>query len=121
MKIFDSNLIIYSSQEDFEYLKPIIKQPDSYFSEISRLEVLGYHKITIADKSYFESLFALINSISVDKSIIETAIDLRQKRKMGVGDSIIAATALLYDYELHTRNISDFNWIVGLKVINPII
>ena len=45
MKIFDSNLIIYSSQEDFEYLKPIIKQPDSYFSEISRLEVLGYHKI----------------------------------------------------------------------------
>ena len=119
MKILDSNLIIYSSQTEFQFLKPIINQPDSYVSEISKLEVLGYHKINVIDENYFESQFAVLKIIPIDKSVIDTAIDLRQKKKMSVGDSIIASTALLYDYELYTRNTSDFNWIAGLKVINP--
>ena len=119
MKIFDSNLIIYSSQDEFQFLKPIINQPDSYVSEISKLEVLGYHRINLIDKSYFESQFALLKIIPIDKSVIDTAINLRQKTKMSVGDSIIASTALLYDYELYTRNISDFSWIKGLKIVNP--
>jgi toxin FitB len=80
MKIFDSNLIIYSSQDEFQFLKPIINQPDSYVSEISKLEVLGYHQINLIDKSYFESQFALLKIIPIDKSVIDTAIDLRQKK-----------------------------------------
>ena len=119
MKILDSNLIIYSSQTEFQFLKPIINQPDSYVSEISKLEVLGYHKINVIDENYFESQFAVLKIIPIDKSVIDTAIDLRQKKKMSVGDSIIASTALLYDYELYTRNTSDFGWIKGLKIINP--
>ena len=100
-------------------MKPIINQLDSYVSEISKLEVLGYHKINLIDKNYFESQFALLKIIPIDKSVIDTAIDLRQKKKISIGDSIIASTALLYDYELYTRNTSDFNWIKNLKVINP--
>ena len=119
MKILDGNLIIYSSQTEFQFLKPIINQPDSYVSEISKLEVLGYHKINVIDENYFESQFAVLKIIPIDKSVIDTAIDLRQKKKMSVGDSIIASTALLYDYELYTRNTSDFGWIKGLKIINP--
>lgn len=115
MKIFDSNLIIYSSQDEFQFLKPIINQPDGYVSEISKLEVLGYHQINLIDKSYFESQFALLRIIPIDKSVIDTAIDLRQKKKMSVGDSIIASTALIYDYELY----ADFSWIKGLKIVNP--
>jgi toxin FitB len=119
MKIFDSNLIIYSSQDEFKFLKPIINQNDTYVSEISKLEVLGYHQISLIDKNYFESQFALLKIIPIDKSVIDTAIDLRQRKKMSVGDSIIASTALLYDYELHTRNTSDFSWINRLRIVNP--
>ncbi len=119
MKIFDSNLIIYSSQAEFQFLKPIINQPNSFVSEITKLEVLGYHQINLIDKNYFESQFAVLKIIPIDKSVIDTAIDLRQKKKMSVGDSIIASTALLYDYELYTRNTGDFSWIKGLRIVNP--
>jgi len=121
MKIFDSNIIIYSSQIDFQFLRPIINQSESYISEISRLEVLGYHQINILDKNYFESLFTLLSIIPIDKSVVDLAIDLRQKKKMSVGDSIIASTALLYNCELYTRNVNDFSWIENLTVINPFI
>ncbi len=119
MKIFDSNIIIYSSQIEFQFLRPIINQSESYVSEISRLEVLGYHQINLIDKRYFQSLFSLLNIIPIDKNVVELAIDLRQKKKMSVGDSIIASTALLYSYELYTRNVNDFSWIENLTVVNP--
>ncbi|MEA5405028.1 type II toxin-antitoxin system VapC family toxin [Arcicella sp. DC2W] len=119
MKIFDSNIIIYSSQIEFQFLRPIINQSESYVSEISRLEVLGYHQINLIDKRYFQSLFSLLNIIPIDKNVVELAIDLRQKKKMSVGDSIIASTALLYGYELYTRNVNDFSWIENLTVVNP--
>ena len=38
---------------------------------------------------------------------------------MSVGDAIIAATALKYHEILVTRNTADFNWIDGLKIIDP--
>ena len=38
---------------------------------------------------------------------------------MTLGDSLIAATALVWDHELVTRNTEDFAWIEGLRVINP--
>ena len=34
-------------------------------------------------------------------------------------DAIIAATALVYDLTLISRNVSDFKNIEGLKVLNP--
>lgn len=53
------------------------------------------------------------------KTIIDLSISLRQQRKMSVGDAIIAATALKYRETLATRNTADFNWIKGLKIIDP--
>ncbi len=39
---------------------------------------------------------------------------------MSLGDAIIAATALEHYQTLVTRNIKDFDWIEGLKVIDPL-
>ncbi len=39
---------------------------------------------------------------------------------MSLGDSIIAATALEHHQTLVTRNITDFDWIEGLKVFDPL-
>jgi predicted nucleic acid-binding protein len=50
----------------------------------------------------------------------EQAITLRQQRKMSLGDSLIAATALAYEIPLATRTVKDFDWISGLTLINPI-
>ena len=52
--------------------------------------------------------------------IVEQAIQLRQMRKMSPGDALIAATALYFSVDIYTRNVTDFNWITGLTVVNPI-
>lgn len=39
---------------------------------------------------------------------------------MGLGDAIIAATALEHDLTLITRNTRDFHWIANLDLHNPI-
>ncbi|WP_374757388.1 hypothetical protein [Fibrivirga algicola] len=42
---------------------------------------------------------------------------LRQQRKRSLGDSIIAATALVHKLPVVTNNIDDFSTIEGLTVI----
>jgi len=39
---------------------------------------------------------------------------------MSLGDALIAATALEHRLILATRNVKDFEWITGLKIVNPI-
>ena len=36
-----------------------------------------------------------------------------------LADSILAATALENDLELVSRNVDDFKWIAGLRLVNP--
>jgi predicted nucleic acid-binding protein len=38
---------------------------------------------------------------------------------MSLGDSLIAATALVHNLILVTRNTDDFNWIANLSLLNP--
>jgi predicted nucleic acid-binding protein len=47
-------------------------------------------------------------------------INLRQQRKMSLGDALIAATCLEHNEPLATANVDDFKWIAGLDVVNPL-
>ena len=51
--------------------------------------------------------------------ILRRAASLRPQRRMKLGDSIIAATALEFGAELVTLNVDDFKHIAGLKLTNP--
>ncbi len=51
--------------------------------------------------------------------VIVQAIQLRQQKKMKLGDAIIAATAVTYGIPLVTRNEDDFKHIPGLDLRNP--
>lgn len=51
---------------------------------------------------------------------LASAIESRRQRKMSLGDALIAATALEHRLILATRNVKDFEWITGLKIVNPI-
>lgn len=44
--------------------------------------------------------------------------DIRNAHKLKLPDAIIAATALVYDLTLLSRNLPDFGGTVGLKVVN---
>ncbi len=83
------------------------------------MEVLGYHRLTDQDKTYFEEFFNAAQILPISQAVISEAVKLKQIKKMSLGDAIIAGTAKVYDLTLVTRNIDDFRWITGLKLLNP--
>ncbi|MCF8244559.1 MAG: type II toxin-antitoxin system VapC family toxin [Saprospiraceae bacterium] len=120
MKIIDSNIIIYSANPDFSYLRPLVMDATNFVSAISLVETFGFQNLHPVDEKYFESVFKILQIIEVDRTVLVKAIEVRQKQKIKLGDSLVAATALLHNLELYTRNISDFQKIPGLTVVNPI-
>ena len=60
-----------------------------------------------------------VTILDITDKIAETSIDLRKNLKTKLPDALIAATALVYDLILITRNKSGFENIIGLKIINP--
>lgn len=120
MILIDSNILIYSGDERYKHLRDLFKQPDTVISIITRLEVLGYNRITREQINYFESIFKLIGIIQIYNDLVDQAIYYRQKKSMSVGDSLIAATAKLYQCDLFTNNVADFKNIKDFKIINPL-
>ena len=120
MILLDSNILIYSASEKYKYLRALIKKPDVACSIISKLEVLGYHKITKEQSNYFEAIFKVIKILPITEEVIAQAIIYRQKKSMSVGDSIIASSAKVFNCDLHTNNVDDFGNIKDFKIINPI-
>lgn len=88
-------------------------------ASITGIEVYGFSGLKQEEKASLDTLFAFLDVYSLDERVIAKAIELRQIRKMGLADAIIAATALVHSMPLITRNIEDFKGIDGLEVINP--
>jgi predicted nucleic acid-binding protein len=57
--------------------------------------------------------------IELEQPIKLKASDIRRNHKIKLPDAIIAATALVYNLTLLTRNISDFEGINEIKLIDP--
>jgi hypothetical protein len=70
-------------------------------------------------KEQIERFFAASIILPVSDDVVGREIDLRQRRSMSLGDSLIAATALSSELTLATHNVSDFDWIEELNVIDP--
>jgi toxin FitB len=86
---------------------------------VSYVEVLGYHKLTNNERQDLEAFFAAAPILPISDAVLEQAVQLRQQRKMTLGDSLVAATALVHQRTLVTRNTDDFDWIDGLILLNP--
>jgi predicted nucleic acid-binding protein len=86
-------------------------------SIISKIEVLGFHKLTDLEKENLHLFFEAISTIRLNDEIVDEAIKLRQSKKMSLGDAIIAATALHKNIALLTNNITDFKHIEDLELI----
>ena len=62
--------------------------------------------------------------IDLNEKISQIALQLSQEyalsHKMGIPDTLIAATALVYDLELRTSNLKGFRFIPTIKVSNDL-
>ena len=118
--LLDSNILIYSiTKEHQALLAPYVYAVGNSVSLLTKLEVLGFHRLQDVEKSLFSEIFDRLQVLPIDEETVDAAIALRQQKSMTVGDAIIAATALRYELPLVTRNIADFKWIDGLALVNP--
>ena len=118
MILLDTNVFIYMANGIL--LPKIISDKDISYASITKIEALGFSKITANELILLNKLFIAAYSLELSEQIINCAIYLRQIRKMTLADSIIAATALEHNLELWTANTSDFVYIEELKLVNPL-
>jgi toxin FitB len=116
MLLIDSNIIIYATQPEHSGLRRLILENECSVSVISKVEVLGYHLLSVQEKYDLEDFFHGADVIDLTTDIVDRAISLRQARKLSLGDAIIAATAIEYGLTLVTRNHKDFAHIKGLEL-----
>ena len=120
--LIDTNAVIdYLSHKlpltSMEFMNQIIDKVPN-ISVISKIEVLGFN----APEQHYQLLVNFMHDATIldlTNSVVDVSIDIRKKSKTKLPDAIIAATALVYDLILLSRNISDFKNIKGLKVIDP--
>lgn len=91
---------------------------DFNISVVVKIESLGYGNET-AKMKLLEEFLATATIYPLDDTTTQKTIELRKIKKLKLGDAIIAATALVYDLTLITRNTSDFKNIPELKTIDP--
>jgi hypothetical protein len=88
-------------------------------SVISRIELYAYSKLTEEDKITLDIFTGQAVTLNINDDIIEKTIEIRKAYKTKLPDAIIAATALVCDLTLITRNTKDFEKIDRLALINP--
>ena len=118
--LIDSNMIIYAALPENDRLLELIRLKAPFASEVSRIEVLGYPEIDSDELKFFEDFFASTAVLPIGEDVVNKAIRLRQIRRIRLGDSLIAATALVHKLQLITNNIKDFKWIPNLSLTNPL-
>ena len=117
--LLDSNVIIYTAKPQHDEIRRFIDGQPLFVSAISIVGVLGYQSLNSEERIYLERFFETANVLTLSNSVIAQAVTLRQLRRMTLGDALVAATALTHQETLITRNVKDFDWIDGLKVVNP--
>ena len=119
--LLDSNIVIDYLAERFKgqliKLDAIIDAALD-ISIITKIETLGFNR----DAEEEMKMLRFINAANVyylSDDIVSKTIWLRKSKKIKTPDAIIATTALVYNLDLLSRNLSDFNNIAGLKVVDP--
>lgn len=118
----DSNILIYAADPDDTRCLPFVERDDAAIASVSRIEVLGFPGFGNLSQDQQQRLREIITSLvelQLDDAVIERAILVRRQRRTTLTDAVIAATALVHNRPLVTRNIADFKHIAGLRLIDP--
>ncbi len=88
------------------------------YSSMTRLEILGFAGLSVDDDRGLRDLLAEFCEVQITPAVIDEAIGIRKSVRIKIPDAIIAATALVHQAEVITRNTADFKRVPGLMVID---
>lgn len=118
MICFDANILIYLANGTIDPLQ--FSGHKLFISQIAKIESLGYHNIKVGEEIQIDRMVSSAILVDINSEIADKAVKLRQLKKMGLGDAIIAATAIVNNATLWTANTKDFEGVEDLKLHNPV-
>lgn len=122
--LWDTNTVIYYLQQQFppqaeKFIDDLLTQAIPCISAITEIELLCWKTATEKDLTVLQNFIIDALVVELERTIKLKTAYIRKQHKIKLPDAIIAATALVYDLTLITRNTDDFKNIVGLTTLNP--
>lgn len=121
--LLDTNVVINyleaSLPKDSMLLLNTIVDEKPIISIITKIETLGYNFKTHDEQIVMETFINACTVIHINNDIVDKTISIKKAKKIKLPDAIIAATALLNDLVLLSRNLADFKSIEELIVTDP--
>jgi predicted nucleic acid-binding protein len=122
--LWDTNTAIYYLQQQFppsaeKFMDELLKEKQPVLSAITEIELLCWKTATEKDLEVLQNFINDALVIELEQPIKLKTADIRKTYRIKLPDAIIAATAIVYDLILLTRNSSDFASIPELNATNP--
>jgi len=120
--VIDSNVVIdYMSGQLPEnamlFMNEVINETP-IISIMTQIEVLGFNNPPEIE-TFLNEFINASSVIPLYDPIVKATIEIRKKNKIKTPDAIIAATAIVLDYPLITRNTRDFKNLDSLEIVDP--
>ena len=121
--LWDTNTAIYYLQKQLpiaaeKFIDDMLQQDLPIISAITEIELLCWKAATRKDEEVLHSFVNDSFVIELEQPIKLRTANIRKQYKIKLPDAIIAATALVYNLTLITRNSTDFKNIEGLHLID---
>lgn len=117
--LIDTNAIIDYLQDRLpENSSAFIEKIDPQLSVISRMELLAWPNASDKQLNVLETFIANSTVFSLPEPVVLESIRIRKNFRVKLPDAIIAATSLVFELTLITRNTTDFEKIPGLNLIH---
>lgn len=122
MYLVDTNILIYYLNDDMPSKSvaklELILIENFNISIITKMEFLGFRKYTEDSFKQAEKFLQNACLFGLDNHLVEKVIDIKRHCKIKLPDAIIAATAIMNNFTLVTRNTADFTEL-NVQIYNP--
>jgi len=122
--LWDTNIAIYYLQQQFspsveKFIDELLSKATPTISVISEIELLCWKTAKESDLNVLHNFIRDTFVVELEQPVKEKTVEIRKLYKIKLPDAIIAATALVYNFTLISRNVNDFKKINGLRIIDP--
>jgi predicted nucleic acid-binding protein len=122
--LWDTNTVVYYLQQQYppnaeKFIDTILSVDFPILSAITEIELLCWKTNTKQDELLLKKFIDEATIIELESAIKTKTADIRKVHKIKLPDAIIAATAIVFDLTLLTRNLSDFKNIKDVLTFDP--
>jgi len=122
--LLDTNIAIYILNDTLPskaktFIKAALNENGSFISIITKIELLGWQTGSLEQLQNVADFVVDSEVLPLSDVVVDKTIEIRRSQKIKLPDAVIAASAIIQDFTLISRNDEDFRTIPGLKYLNP--